>query len=518
MSFDSYKVYEKQEIVKLAVKAIIEEDLELFKFHLSSIKEDLNKYPVYKEVTHSSVARIIIGFNTASLMEHGPRIYLGDEFGYVKGYCSFMDYFLVNVVYTLEARDTNDIFEYLLSLEGIDYAKLVNTIDSLIKESKFGLLKRILSKHDKLDYRLTDYSTSANIRDRDDCVELSVLESIMLQTPGYNKGFGVKYIPIDRILSKLIQKENDHKASCLANKLLLQYPNSLYGCYDTLEVLISFLSKDYLDYEDYLLVESIIKILIEGNVKDGNKIYRYSYKKLDKLLSKIKSSKKWDKYFESFIQLIPNDKLYRETFCEFYNNKTYNYLELFINIYDKELFLNEIRKNDRCNTYSMYINYMIKHKNDYSELIYAYNNYFNENADDYDKLSADKLHNLISDYLIDLYKEGKYKSIKDFFESNNLQIRFIEYYLKYLVSKNDIYGIKFILSSNNSIITKEDEQVVNHLIVFARDKIKDKKIENYLLKIFTPSIINTMSNSFKNTLLKIKKNKNEKDLNFKKWA
>lgn len=516
MSFDSYKVYEKQEIVKLAVKAVQEEDLELFKSHLNSIKEDLNKYPVYKEIKHSSIAKIIIGLNTVPLLEYGPRIYLSDEFGYVKGYCSFMDYFLVNAVDTLDTRDTNNIIEYLLSLEDIDYSKLANTINSLIKKSKFALLKRILVKHDKLDYRLTDYSASAHIKDRDDCVELSVLETIMLNQPGYKKGFGVKYIPIDRILSKLIRKEKDHEAFCLANKLLLQYSDCLYNYQDTLKVLISFLSNDDLSPEDYLLVESIMKFLIKGYERYESQIYRYSYKRLDELLSNIKPSKKWDEYFKDFIQLIPNDMLYRRTFRVFYESKMYDYLEQFINIYDKEWFLSEIRKNDRYNTYAMYIDYMIKHKNDFEELIYAYNNYFNESTDNYDKLSVNKLNNLISDYLIDLYKEERYESIKDFFNSNNIQVRFFEDYLKHLILQRDIHGIKFVLPNNKYIITNEDKITISRLIDFTVDKTDNKEINRYLVKISTPSIVDTLSSKIKNTLSEIKKNKDERDLSYKK--
>lgn len=496
MSFDTYKVYEKQETVKLALKAILKEDLESFKSHLNSIKEDLNKYPVYREANNNSSSRIIVALDTTSLLEYAPKVYLSDEFGYVEGYCSFVDYFLVNAISTLGQRETNDVFEYILSLDDIDYCKLTKTIDNLIEKSKFELLKRILLKHDKLDYRLTDYSTSAHVRDKDDCVEFSVLESVMLSIPGYNKGFGVKQIPIDKILCKLVHKEKDIKAFNLINKLLMQYPDSLYGCYETLGVLISYLSNDYENHKDCLSLESIIQILIDGNRESGNKIYHYSSIRLDKLLSNINPTKKWDSYFEDFIQLVPNDKIYKKTFLSFYQNKMYDYLESFINIYDKDWFLNEIRENYKGTIYIKYIKYMLEYKNDFSELIYAYNDYFNENIDKYDKLSMNILHNLISDYLIGLYKKEMYESIKDFFNFNSVEIKFIECYLKYLISKNDIEGIKFVLSSDRPIESTEDKKSLERLLVFARDSIKDNKIEKYLIKILKPSIIHNIQNTF----------------------
>lgn len=512
MSFGTYKVYEKQEIVKLAIKAILKEDLESFKSYLNSIKEDLNKYPVYREANSNSSSRVIIALNTASLLEYAPKIYLSDEFGYVEGYCSFVDYFLVNAISTLGKKETNDIFEYILSLEDIDYCKLTKTIDNLIEKSKFKLLKRILLKHDKLDYRLTDYSTSAHARDKDDCIEFSVLESIMLGMPGYNNGFGIKHYPIDKILCKLLKKEKDIKAFYLINNLLSQYPDSLYGCYETLEVLISYLSNGYKSCTNSLSLESIMQILIDGNQKYGNKIYCYSYIRLDKLLSKINSSEKWDYYFKDFIQLIPNTKIYKKTFLTFYQEKMYNYLESFINIYDKDWFLNEIRENYKGTIYVNYIKYMLEYKNDYSELIYAYNDYFNENIDRYNKLSMNLLYNLMSDYLIDLYKKEKYELIKNFFNFNSVEIRFIEYYLKYLISKNDIDGIKFVLSGDKPVESIENKESLERLIVFARDSIKDKRIEKYLIKILNPSIIHNIQRTFFEI-----KNKKENFIKISNW-
>ena len=227
----------------------------------------------------------------------------------------------------------------------------------------------------------------------------------------------------------------------------------------------------------------------------------YSY------LKKIRNQKTWSIYFSKLTSILPNDHLYGATIRIYSIREQYNLLDELLGIYDEEYLISQLRLYSNKHVYREYVKYMVNCKNDLSEFYFAYNRYTGGRTSPL-SISGSELECILNSYLINLYEKKDYTKIKIIIDSYNIYACFMESFLKLLIKSNDLFGLKYILKSHNSLVVTRDFNMITELISFAKEINVDKDIVKYLNSVSKVSVGSLVKSFAKKLLviLKLKKN------------